>query len=112
MNKTAAAREVDDDDSGDMTIIRLEPLKTAQPPEVEASPSRGKSGDSDGRPCYRDAVKVTTNGVHDIEDRILRITGYYGYYPGYSSHRRSWGCVGAVALSVVLIRWSVGQAVR
>uniref|UniRef100_H3DJ27 Solute carrier family 35 member F4 n=1 Tax=Tetraodon nigroviridis TaxID=99883 RepID=H3DJ27_TETNG len=31
--------------------------------------------------------KVTANGVHDIEDRILRITGYYGYNPGYSSHR-------------------------
>lgn len=30
---------------------------------------------------------VTVNGVHDIEDRILRITGYYGYNPGYSSHR-------------------------
>lgn len=34
-----------------------------------------------------DAPQVTANGVHDIEDRILRITGYYGYNPGYSSHR-------------------------
>uniref|UniRef100_A0A8C1A893 Solute carrier family 35 member F4 n=2 Tax=Cyprinus carpio TaxID=7962 RepID=A0A8C1A893_CYPCA len=38
-----------------------------------------------------DAPEVTANGVHDIEDRILRITGYYGYKPGYSSHRREEG---------------------
>ncbi|GAA6082704.1 solute carrier family 35 member F4 isoform X1 [Tachysurus ichikawai] len=36
---------------------------------------------------YRNAPRVAANGVHDIEDRILRMTGYYGYYPGYSSHR-------------------------
>lgn len=34
-----------------------------------------------------DAPEVTANGVRDIEDRILRITGYYGYTSGYSSHR-------------------------
>ncbi|XP_061898091.1 solute carrier family 35 member F4 isoform X4 [Entelurus aequoreus] len=38
-----------------------------------------------------DGPKVAANGVHDIEDRILRITGYYGYNPGYSSHRREDG---------------------
>uniref|UniRef100_A0A3Q2DJG8 Solute carrier family 35 member F4 n=1 Tax=Cyprinodon variegatus TaxID=28743 RepID=A0A3Q2DJG8_CYPVA len=39
-------------------------------------------------PLHLDVPKVAANGVHDIEDRILRITGYYGYNPGYSSHRR------------------------
>lgn len=39
------------------------------------------------RAGYRHAPRVAANGVHDIEDRILRMTGYYGYYPGYSSHR-------------------------
>ncbi|KAI7804755.1 putative solute carrier family 35 member F4, partial [Triplophysa rosa] len=34
-----------------------------------------------------DAPEVTANGVQDIENRILRITGYYGYNPGYSSHK-------------------------
>nr|BAC33198.1 unnamed protein product [Mus musculus] len=32
-------------------------------------------------------VKAAPNGVATIEDRILRITGYYGYYPGYSSQK-------------------------
>ncbi|XP_076835378.1 solute carrier family 35 member F4 isoform X1 [Brachyhypopomus gauderio] len=45
----------------------------------------------DSRSTYNDSPKVTANGVHDIEDRILRMTGYYGYYPGYSSHRREEG---------------------
>lgn len=39
------------------------------------------------RAAYRHAPRVAANGVLDIEDRILRMTGYYGYYPGYSSHR-------------------------
>ncbi|TSQ46666.1 Solute carrier family 35 member F4 [Bagarius yarrelli] len=43
------------------------------------------------RAGYRNAPRVAANGVHDIEDRILRMTGYYGYYPGYSSHRRDEG---------------------
>nr|XP_033809411.1 solute carrier family 35 member F4 isoform X2 [Geotrypetes seraphini] len=34
-------------------------------------------------------VKIAPNGVATIEDRILRITGYYGYYPGYSSQKNS-----------------------
>ncbi|XP_036398599.1 solute carrier family 35 member F4 [Megalops cyprinoides] len=87
MNKTAAVKE--GGDGGDQPCIRLEPLKTTHLPG-KASPSRTKI-DSDNRPCYRDTIRVTTNGVHDIEDRILRITGYYGYYPGYSSHRREEG---------------------
>jgi len=47
------------------------------------------SGSGHSPLCFGDNTKpkVTANGVHDIEDRILRITGYYGYYPGYSSHR-------------------------
>ncbi|XP_065539704.1 solute carrier family 35 member F4 isoform X2 [Lathamus discolor] len=31
--------------------------------------------------------KAAPNGVATIEDRILRITGYYGYYPGYSGQK-------------------------
>lgn len=40
-------------------------------------------------------VKAAPNGVATIEDRILRITGYYGYYPGYSSQKskRLRGCL-------------------
>lgn len=83
MNKTAFAQEPGDGD--DLTSIRLEPLKTIQLPEI-TSPSQSRS-DSDNRPGYGETIKVTRNGLHDIEDRILRITGYYGYYPGYSSHR-------------------------
>lgn len=68
--------------------------------------SSAESPDLGEQPCFRlehlpgksahlteensrwDAPEVlTANGVHDIEDRILRITGYYGYNPGYSSHR-------------------------
>ncbi|XP_066550741.1 solute carrier family 35 member F4 isoform X1 [Amia ocellicauda] len=69
--------------------FRLEPL-TATHLLGKASPSRPES-DSDGRPGLRAPGKPTANGVHTIEDRILRITGYYGYYPGYSSHRREEG---------------------
>lgn len=60
-------------ESGDQPCIQLEPLKSTHLP--------GKATPTGGSP------KVTANGVHDIEDRILRITGYYGYNPGYSSHR-------------------------
>ncbi|KAJ7345396.1 hypothetical protein JRQ81_001346 [Phrynocephalus forsythii] len=34
-----------------------------------------------------DVKAAAPNGVATIEDRILRITGYYGYYPGYSSQK-------------------------
>lgn len=68
-------------ESGDQPCIRLEPLKTTHLPG-KATPTGGSCAALvDGSP------KVTANGVHDIEDRILRITGYYGYNPGYSSHR-------------------------
>lgn len=68
-------------ESGDQPCIRLEPLKNTQLPG-KATPTGGsRTAFVDGSP------KVTANGVHDIEDRILRITGYYGYNPGYSSHR-------------------------
>ncbi|XP_059813347.1 solute carrier family 35 member F4 isoform X1 [Hypanus sabinus] len=45
---------------------------------------------SEDQQCSRSFmdVKAASNGVSSIEDRILRITGYYGYYPGYSSHQR------------------------
>ncbi|XP_043553678.1 solute carrier family 35 member F4 isoform X1 [Chiloscyllium plagiosum] len=45
---------------------------------------------SEDQQCSRSFmdVKAASNGVSTIEDRILRITGYYGYYPGYSSHQR------------------------
>lgn len=39
------------------------------------------------RPALSMDVKEAPNGVATIEDRILRITGYYGYYPGYSSQK-------------------------
>ncbi|XP_046905204.1 solute carrier family 35 member F4 isoform X1 [Hypomesus transpacificus] len=71
---------------GDQISFQLEPLKTTHLP--------GKATTSDSQSLYADSTstaKVTVNGVHDIEDRILRITGYYGYYPGYSSHKREEG---------------------
>lgn len=71
-------------ESGDQPCIRLEPLKNTHLPAT-ATPTGGSCATFvDGSP------KVTANGVHDIEDRILRITGYYGYNPGYSSHRSEW----------------------
>lgn len=63
-------------ESGD---IRLEPLNNTHLP--------GKPTPTGGTAFMDSSPKVTANGVHDIEDRILRITGYYGYNPGYSSHR-------------------------
>lgn len=68
-------------ESEDQPGIRLEPLKRTHLP-CKATPTGGScTAFMDSSP------KVTANGVHDIEDRILRITGYYGYKPGYSSHR-------------------------
>ncbi|KAM7375808.1 hypothetical protein PAMP_005576 [Pampus punctatissimus] len=69
-------------ESGDQTWIPLEPLNNTHLPG-KATPTAVfmDSSSSSSSP------KVTANGVHDIEDRILRITGYYGYNPGYSSHR-------------------------
>ncbi len=64
-------------ESGDEPCIRLEPLKNTHLPGRETPTGVLMDG----------SPKVTANGVHDIEDRILRITGYYGYNPGYSSHR-------------------------
>ncbi|KAK7904713.1 hypothetical protein WMY93_017320 [Mugilogobius chulae] len=59
-------------ESGEQPCIRLEPVKNTHLPG-KTSPSPGK------RAVYGDTdSKVTANGVHDIEDRILRITGYYG----------------------------------
>ncbi|XP_064783006.1 solute carrier family 35 member F4-like [Oncorhynchus masou masou] len=68
---------------GDQPCFRLEPLNAHL---------SGKAGETHLLYGDTDATsKVTANGVQDIEDRILRITGYYGYYPGYSSHRREEG---------------------
>ncbi|KAM3871475.1 solute carrier family 35 member F4 isoform 1-T1 [Diretmus argenteus] len=64
--------------------IGLEPLKSSHLPG-NATPTGSRAVFGDISP------KVTANGLQDIEDRILRITGYYGYYPGYSSHRREEG---------------------
>ncbi|KAM9786586.1 solute carrier family 35 member F4 isoform 1-T1 [Syngnathus typhle] len=69
--------------------IGLEPLdgkNTLLPGKSTPSGGTGRTG-----PLVNGGPKVTDNGVHDIEDRILRITGYYGYNPGYSSHRREDG---------------------
>lgn len=69
-------------ESGAEPGIRLEPLRKNTHLPGKTTPSSGS------RAFFRDiGCKVTANGVHDIEDRILRITGYYGYNPGYSSHR-------------------------
>ncbi|XP_071402756.1 solute carrier family 35 member F4 isoform X2 [Centroberyx affinis] len=70
-------------ESGEQPCIGLEPLKSTHLP--------GKATPTGGSPsAFGDiSPKVTANGLHDIEDRILRITGYYGYYPGYSSHRNA-----------------------
>ncbi|MBN3314536.1 S35F4 protein, partial [Atractosteus spatula] len=84
MSRTAEAGE---DGGGDgQPSFALEQLKSTNLP-VKASPTL-PGRDSDRSPCYTDTIKPTSNGVHTIEDRILRITGYYGYYPGYSSHRK------------------------
>uniref|UniRef100_A0A3Q2PNK5 Solute carrier family 35 member F4 n=1 Tax=Fundulus heteroclitus TaxID=8078 RepID=A0A3Q2PNK5_FUNHE len=72
-------------ESGDQPCIQPEPLKSAYLPG-KATPTGGGRAVSAGN-----SPKVTANGVPDIEDRILRITGYYGYNPGYSSHRREDG---------------------
>uniref|UniRef100_A0AAV2JGJ1 Uncharacterized protein n=1 Tax=Knipowitschia caucasica TaxID=637954 RepID=A0AAV2JGJ1_KNICA len=76
--------------SAEPSPVRLEPAKnTHLPGKTSPCPSPGK------RAVYGDGdSKVTSNGIHDIEDRILRITGYYGYNPGYSSHRNynNWVC--------------------
>ncbi|XP_058846561.1 solute carrier family 35 member F4-like isoform X3 [Acipenser ruthenus] len=68
----------------------LQPLKTATHLPGKGSPSRTEK-EPGGRPCFGEVDKPPTNGVLTIEDRILRITGYYGYYPGYSSHKREDG---------------------
>lgn len=65
-------------ETGDQSWIRLEPLKNTHLPEKVTQSSEVLVDSS---------PKMTANGVHDIEDRILRITGYYGYKPGFSSHR-------------------------
>uniref|UniRef100_A0ACB8G5P8 Uncharacterized protein n=1 Tax=Sphaerodactylus townsendi TaxID=933632 RepID=A0ACB8G5P8_9SAUR len=39
-------------------------------------------------------LQAAPNGVATIEDRILRITGYYGYYPDYSSQKSARDSVG------------------
>uniref|UniRef100_A0A3P9KE56 Solute carrier family 35 member F4 n=1 Tax=Oryzias latipes TaxID=8090 RepID=A0A3P9KE56_ORYLA len=71
-----------EDKSQRQSWIRLEPLKNTHLPGKVTQSSEGLVDSS---------PKMTANGVHDIEDRILRITGYYGYKPGFSSHRREEG---------------------
>lgn len=68
-------------ESGDQPYIPLQPLNNKHLPG-KVTPTA----------VFMDTSSpvVTANGVHDIEDRILRITGYYGYNPGYSSHRSEW----------------------
>ena len=52
-------------------------------PALSSPPRRARGR----RPVLSMDVKAAPNGVATIEDRILRITGYYGYYPGYSSQK-------------------------
>lgn len=71
-------------ESGEQSGSLPESLKKMHLPG-KTTPTAGGCG---GGGAFMDSSpKVTANGVHDIEDRILRITGYYGYNPGYSSHR-------------------------
>lgn len=70
-------------ESGEQSGSRPESLKKMHLPG-KTTPTAGGCG---GGAFMDSSPKVTANGVHDIEDRILRITGYYGYNPGYSSHR-------------------------
>lgn len=66
---------------------RAEPPCIRPEPPVDAH-SPGKATASGGCAVITDGgSKVTANGVHDLENRILRITGYYGYNRGYSSHK-------------------------
>lgn len=67
--------------AADQSCIRLEPLVNTHLSGKTTTTGGSCDVFTDG------STKVTANGVHDIEDRILRITGYYGYNPGYSSHR-------------------------
>uniref|UniRef100_A0AAQ4QFJ6 Solute carrier family 35 member F4 n=1 Tax=Gasterosteus aculeatus aculeatus TaxID=481459 RepID=A0AAQ4QFJ6_GASAC len=70
---------------------RAEPPCIRPEPPVDAH-SPGKATASGGCAVITDGgSKVTANGVHDLENRILRITGYYGYNRGYSSHKREDG---------------------
>lgn len=71
---------------GDPPCVRLDPPESAHLPGKAAPTGGGRAVPTDGG----GGPKVTANGVHDIEDRILRITGYYGYNPGYSSHKSEW----------------------
>ncbi|MEQ2241197.1 hypothetical protein ILYODFUR_022935 [Ilyodon furcidens] len=75
-------------ESGDQPCIQLEPLKSTYLPG-KATPTGGSRA-----VLAENSPKVTANGLQDIEDRILRITGYYGYNPGYSSHRKPDECNG------------------
>lgn len=56
--------------------------------------------------------KAAPNGVATIEDRILRITGYYGYYPGYSSQKSKAGppCLSPVRVCVRVCGRGSGRA--
>lgn len=56
--------------------------------------------------------KAAPNGVATIEDRILRITGYYGYYPGYSSQKSKAGppCLSPVRVCVCVCVRGSGRA--
>lgn len=72
-------------------VLESEEQSGSRPESLKKMHLPGKTsptGDGCGGGAFVDSSpKVTSNGVHDIEDRILRITGYYGYNPGYSSHR-------------------------
>lgn len=75
-------------ESGEPSGSRPESLKKMHlPGKTTPTGGGGCSGGGGGGAFTDSSSKVTANGVHDIEDRILRITGYYGYNPGYSSHR-------------------------
>ncbi|XP_062863521.1 solute carrier family 35 member F4 [Trichomycterus rosablanca] len=74
-----------------MSCSEIDVLDQASCRPESAKSSRSLQLPGRASPSYRHAPRVAANGVRDIEDRILRMTGYYGYYPGYSSHRRDEG---------------------
>lgn len=90
-------------DSGEEPCFRLETLPGKSPHLPDKSPHLTLPGKASPQVNSRwdQAPQVTANGLHDIEDRILRITGYYGYNPGYSSHKSK--CLNTHAITNVAL---------
>ncbi len=88
--------------SGEEPCFRLEHLPGKSPHLAGKSPHLAGKASPQVNNRW-DAPEVTVNGVHDIEDRILRITGYYGYKTGYSSHRSKCSKTHAITNAIVMV---------